>query len=95
MKTNNESFYGRGLMDWLREVCIVETDNEVYYDAESSEKDTVELFINNLKAQNVEDENRLLEKLSFKSAKDFIVYLNEDRDGLCHSIKDCRRRILH
>lgn len=82
MKTNNESFYGRGVLDWLREVCIVETENEVYYDAESSEKNTVEMFIKNLKAQNVEEENKLLEKLSFKSAKDFIVYLKEDRDGM-------------
>ena len=80
---NNESFYGERLMDWLKEVCIVETEDEVYYDAESSDEEEVELFINNLKAQNTEEENELLEKLTFKTVEDFISYLEEDKDGFC------------
>ena len=80
---NNNSFYGERLMDWLKEVCIVETEDEVYYDAEGADEEEVELFINNIKAQNDEEENELLEKLSFKTAKDFITYLDEDEDGLC------------
>ena len=70
-------------MDWLKEVCIVETEDEVYYDAEGAAEEEVELFINNIKAQNDEEENELLEKLSFKTAEDFTTYLDEDEDGLC------------
>ena len=80
---NNNSFYGERLMDWLKEVCIVETEDEVYYDAEGADEEEVELFINNIKAQNDEEENELLEKLSFKTAEDFTTYLDEDEDGLC------------
>lgn len=86
MSTKNnrlESFYGSGLMDWLREVCIVETDNDVYYDAESSDEETADLFIQNLKAQNLAEENELLERLSFGTAEDFLTYLSENEDGLC------------
>ncbi len=78
-----ESFYGSCLMDWLREVCIVETDDDVYYDAESSDEKTVDLFIQNLKAQNLPEENDLLERLSFETAEDFLTYLSENEDGLC------------
>ncbi len=80
---NNESFYGDKLMDWLREVCIVETEDEVYYDADVADEEEVELFIKNIKAQCVDEENELLEKLSFKTAEDFKTYLDEDPDGLC------------
>ncbi len=69
-------------MDWLREVCIVETEDDVYYDAESSDEEDVELFINNLKALNEDYENETLEQLSFKTAEDFISYLDNDDDGL-------------
>ena len=82
MDNNNESFYGDRLMDWLREVCIVETEDEVYYDAESADEEEIELFINNLKAQNMEEENEKLEQLSFKTAEDFIAYLDDDADNL-------------
>ena len=83
MDNNNESFYGDRLMDWLREVCIVETEDDVYYDAESADEEEIELFINNLKAQNVEEENEELEQLSFKTAEDFIAYLDDEYDGIC------------
>jgi hypothetical protein len=79
---NNESFYGDKLMDWLREVCIVETEDEVYYDADGADEEEVELFIKNIKAQCVDEENELLEKLSFKTAEDFKTYLDEDGDDL-------------
>ena len=78
---NNESFYGERLMDWLREVCIVETEDDVYYDAERDEEE-VELFIKNIKAQNSEEENEKLEQLSFKTAEDFIAYLDENPDDI-------------
>ena len=80
---NHDSFYGERLMDWLREVCIVETEDDVYYDAEGADEEEVELFVNNIKAQNVDEENELLDNLSFKTAEDFITYLDEDEDGLC------------
>ena len=80
---NHDSFYGERLMDWLREVCIVETEDDVYYDAEGADGEEVELFVNNIKAQNVDEENELLDNLSFKTAEDFITYVDEDEDGLC------------
>lgn len=76
-------------MDWLREVCIVETEDDVYYDAESADEEEVEQFINNLKAvarwftENVEEENEKLEKLSFKTVDDFKTYLEEEEEGFC------------
>lgn len=76
------SFYGDRLMDWLKEICIVETEDEVYYDAESADEEDVELFINNLKAQNTDEENEELEKLSFNTAEDFVSYLDSDDDEL-------------
>lgn len=81
MGNNKKSFYGNKLMDWLREVCIVETEDQMYYDARETDKEGVEIFINNIKAQNGESENNILENLTFETAKDFIAYLeDEDRD---------------
>lgn len=74
-------------MDWLREVCIVETEDDVYYDAKSFSEKEIELFINNLKAQNLEEENEMLEQLSFKTAEDFITYLDKNDDELCLASK--------
>lgn len=76
---SQESFYGENLMDWLREVCIIETKDDVYFDAESADEDDIEMFINNIKAQNTEDENEKLEQLKFATPEDFIAYL-EDED---------------
>ena len=77
-----ESFYGHSLMRWLKEVCIIETEDDVFFDAESADQDDVELFINNLKAQNMRSENQLMEKLTFDTVDDFISYLDNDDDEL-------------
>jgi len=79
---DSESTCGDDLMGWLKTVCIVETEDDVYYDAEAADKEEVDLFINNLKAQNTEEENELLEKLSFDSAQDFVKYLDDDPDEI-------------
>ena len=92
---NNNSFYGERLLDWLKEVCTIETEDEVYYDAEGADEEEVALFINNIKAQNIEEENEILEKLSFKTAEDFITYLKEDEDDLLLAQKNGCCCILH
>jgi hypothetical protein len=66
------------LMDWLKKECIVETDYEVYYDASSADDEEIELFISNIKAQNLDEENEKLEKMSFEAAAGFIK--DEDDD---------------
>lgn len=79
---NGCSFYGDSLLEWLKEVCIVETEEEVYYDAEQADEEVVDLFIKNLKFLLSNDDEELLEKLSFKTAKDFIAFLDDDDNDL-------------
>lgn len=68
-------------MKWLKEVCIIETEDEVYYDAEFETKEVVTLFIKNLKAQCDDGEYKLMEKMSFETVESFITFLDADEDG--------------
>ena len=58
--------------------CIVETDDDEYYDASLADDEEIELFISNIKAQNLAEENEKLEKMSFEAAAGFIK--DEDDD---------------
>lgn len=71
------------LIQKLRETFIVETEDQVYYDAEGCCDDDIrDLFINNLKAQMYGNDVKVLESLEYKDAESFIEYLNEDPDGI-------------
>ena len=75
-------------MDWLKKECNILTDYEVYYNASFAsagliDKKEIEMFINNVKAQMIEEDWKLLKKLSFKTAEDFSSYLDENGDGIC------------
>lgn len=78
----NGPFYIDNLMDWLKKECVVESDDDTYYDASSAKEADIALFIKNLKAQNNEEENNKLEQLSFKTDGDFDKYLAKDQDGM-------------
>lgn len=68
------------LIEKLSNSFIVETDNDVYYDAESVDDDRVELFINNIKAQMTEDEVEVFESLMWEDADTLTDYLDNNPD---------------
>lgn len=77
------------LIDKLREAFIVETDDEVYYDAESASEYAQDRFINNIKAQMTEDEIEVFESLQWNGAEAFTRYLEDCPDDF-----DLRQKII-
>lgn len=77
------------LIEKLREAFIVETDDEVYYDAESADEYTQDQFINNIKAQMTDDEVEAFESLQWKGAEAFTNYLEDCPDDF-----DLRQMII-
>ena len=74
---------GISLIKKLRTEFIVETDDQVYYDAEGcGDEDIRDMFINNLKAQMYGNYVKKFEALKYTDADSFINYLNEDPDDL-------------
>ena len=74
--------YIEKLGDWFREFCIVETEDDVYYDAYSATEEERELFVNNIKANYCDEEAKHIENLSFATADDFVKFLNDDEEDL-------------
>lgn len=74
--------YIEKLGDWFREYCIVETEDDVYYDAYGATEEETELFVNNIKAQYGDEEAEHIENLSFATADDFVKFLDEDEEDL-------------
>lgn len=74
--------YIEKLGDWFREFCIVETEDDVYYDAYSATEEERELFVNNIKANYCDEEAEHIENLSFATADDFVKFLNDDEEDL-------------
>lgn len=74
--------YIEKLGDWFREYCIVETEDDVYYDAYGATEEETELFVNNIKAQYGDEEAEHIENLSFATADDFVKFLDEDEGDL-------------
>lgn len=68
------------LIEKMCDSFIVETDDEVYYDAENADDDEKERFINNIKAQMIEEEVEVFESLIWKSAEEFTEYLDNAPD---------------
>lgn len=68
------------LIEKMCDAFIVETDDEVYYDAESADDDEKELFINNIKGQMMEEEVEVFESLVWEDADAFIEYLENSPD---------------
>lgn len=84
---NNETLmenelYIEKLGDWFRESCIVETEDDVYYDADLATEEERELFVNNIKANYSDEEAEHIENLSFATADDFVKFLNDDEEDL-------------
>ena len=77
------------LIEKLRKAFIVETDDEVYYDAESADEYTQDQFINNIKAQMTDDEVEAFESLQWKGAEAFTNYLEDCPDDF-----DLRQMII-
>ena len=75
--TEDEQFT---LIEKMCDAFIVETDDEVYYDAESADDDEKELFINNIKGQMMEEEVEVFESLVWEDADAFIEYLENSPD---------------
>jgi hypothetical protein len=74
--------YIEKLGDWFREYCIVETEDDVYYDAYGATEEETDLFVNNIKAQYGDEEAEHIENLSFATADDFVKFLDEDEEDL-------------
>lgn len=74
--------YIKKLGDWFRESCIVETEDDVYYDANLATEEERELFVNNIKANYSDEEAEHIENLSFATADDFVKFLNDDEEDL-------------
>ena len=70
------------LVEKLRDTFIVETEDQVYYDAETAEEDMKDLFIDNINAQLTDKEKQKFEALKYTDAKMFINYLEEQPDDI-------------
>lgn len=72
------------LIEKLRDAFIVETEDEVYYDAESGfvDEEWKDRFINNIKAQMVDDEVVVFESLQWEGAEAFTRYLEDMPDDI-------------
>lgn len=68
------------LIEKLRDAFIVETDYEVYYDAETADEYKKDQFINNIKAQMTDDEVVVFESLQWEGAEAFTKYLEDCPD---------------
>lgn len=71
------------LIEKLRDSFIVETEDQVYYDAECGDDDIRDMFINNIKAQMTDKEQEIFEALQFTDAESFAKYLDEQPDDIC------------
>lgn len=81
MESNEES--PMSLIEKLRSEFIIETDDEVYYDAEGCCDDDIrDMFINNIKAQLTDNEIKIFESLQYTSAEQFINYMDEQPDDI-------------
>ena len=84
------------LIEKLRYAFIVEDDDQVYYDAETFDEEYKTLFIENLRAQNLPEENEILDGMVYSSPEDFVVYLEEDPDDLNLASKIiCAAYVMH
>lgn len=70
------------LIEKLRDSFIVETDDQVYYDAESADEDIKDLFIDNIEAQMTEKEKQIFEALKYIDAESFIQYMDDQPDDI-------------
>ncbi len=70
------------LVEKLRDTFIVETEEQVYYDAESADEDIKDLFIDNIKAQMTDKEKQKFDTLKYVDADCFINYLEEQPDDI-------------
>ena len=81
-KPEMEQHQEMSFLEKFYDSLIVETEDQVYYDAWSADDDVKELFICNIKAQCSKNELALLESLKYLGADEFIKYLDEDPDEL-------------
>ena len=79
-ETYQNSEEGMLLIEKLRDSFIVETEDQVYYDAETAEEDMKDLFISNIEAQMIKSEIKIFETLKYTDAASFINYLEEQPD---------------
>ena len=68
------------LSEKMRDSFIVETEDEVYYDAESADDCIKDLFISNIKALLTEDDAELFDSLTWQGAEAFAGYLSSSPD---------------
>ena len=70
------------LIEKLKDSFVVETDDEVYYDAEREDEKRKEMFIHNIKALMADSEIEIFENMQFTDAESFTQYLDEDPDDI-------------
>lgn len=71
------------LVEKLKKTFIVETEDQVYYDAEGGlDKSAPDSFIANILAQLTDKEKRLFQSMQYSDAKSFIKYLKEEPDEI-------------
>lgn len=70
------------LIEKLTTDFIIETEDQVYYDAETADEKEKKLFIANIQAQNVKEEQERLASMLYVDADDFIKVLSDEDDDL-------------
>ena len=75
------------LIDKLKDAFIVETEDEVFYDADISDKGTKNTFISNIEKQMKKEEIKILRSLNYTDADSFVDYLERiQMASLCESV---------
>ena len=70
------------LIDKLKDAFIVETEDEVFYDADISDDSTKNTFISNIEKQMKKEEIKILRSLNYTDADSFVDYLEKDPNGI-------------
>lgn len=70
------------LIDKLRDDIIIEDDDNVYYDAENDDEDSIDEFFRILEELSAEDEMEKIRNLEFANEQELVDYLDNDPDDI-------------
>ena len=80
--------YVDNLIEWLKDCCIVETEDNVFYDGFTTDREQKDLFISNIRALSVDEENEAIEALKFETSQELEDYLLNDETCMFQKMID-------
>ena len=78
--------YVNNFLEWLKHCCIVETEDKVFYDGFNADDEQKDLFISNIRALNLDEENEAIEALKFETSQELEEYLLNDEIDMVQKV---------